>query len=266
MRVLATLIAMLLVGMPHTGTPKDLPEDDGRIVSARELLTVEADEGITVVDWNAVLVSSEGDAYDAFYLYAEIRNDGNQAVWLLGRLQYLDAQGEERSERMTGGFFPGYLEPGQTGYLTTDYNHWLWNRWATPDTLSEIRLTVESNETDFFRETSWYRLPATAMYLPQGARVEETGDGLRVSWRNETGLMLPNPSVAVGAYDAEGRLLYVLADEVTTGNSGHDCYVPDGSGFALELTLEAAEVREYLERRGDVAAEYRGIVYGRLRP
>lgn len=264
MRVLALVIA-LLMGLPHNGMPKETQGDGDRAVPALELLTVEADEGITVVDWNVVPAASEGDAYDAFYLFAEIRNDGNQAVWLLGRTQFLDAQGEELRKSVTEEFFPRYLAPGQTGYLTTAYDSWLWNRRATPDTLSEIRLTMESDEAHFFRQTYWYGLPATAMYLPRGARVEETGDGLRVSWRNETGLMLPNPSVAVGAYDAEGRLLYVLADEVTTGNSGHDCYVPDGSGFALELTLEA-EVREYLERRGDVAAEYRGIVYGRLRP
>lgn len=262
-------LALLLFSLAVIGQEPKLPGDElpqgGSVIPAREQLTVEADDGITVVDWNVVPAASEGDAYDAFYLFAEIRNDGNRAVWLVGRTQFLDAQGEELRKSVTEEFFPRYLAPGQTGYLTTAYDSWLWNRLATPDTLSEIRLTVESDEAHFFWQTYWYGLPATAMYVPQGAQVEEIGDGLRVSWRNETGLMLPNPSVAVGAYDAEGRLLYALADEVTTGNSGHDCYVPDGSGFALELTLEA-EVRECLKRLGDVAAEYRGIVYGRLRP
>lgn len=273
------ILAMLLFSLAVIGQGPKLPgyelPQGGSVLPAREMLTLEMDGELTLVGGNVVLGVSESGMYDEYHLFAEVRNDGDEAVYLTGKVQFLGEDGAIIKEQKLYGFFPALLEPGQTGYITTDFEeaHAMWG--VSVDELREIRLALRDDREWFFAESAWHGLPGTTLYQPEGAAVEQahvSGDGdewsserLRITYRNDTGLMLPNPSVAVGAYDAEGKLLYVLAEDVGTGYSSHACYIPDGSACVLVLGPHK-RVAFCLERAGEAAAEYRSIVYGRLAP
>ena len=275
------MLAMLLLSLTVVGRePKlpgyELPQGDS-VMPARGMLTLEADAELTLMGGNVVLGASESDIYNEYHLFAEIRNDGYEAVYLTGEIQFLCEDGAVMGQKKLYGFFPACLEPGQTGYITTDFEdvHMLWGMRVLVDELSEIRLVLRDDRDMFFAESAWHGLPGTTLYQPEGATMEQvrvledeqewSSERLRITYRNDTGLMLPNPSVAVGAYDAEGKLLYVLAEDAGMSKSSCMCYIPDGSACVFVLGPHK-RVAFCLEQAGEVAVEYRSIVYGRLAP
>lgn len=279
LRLCLLAVTLAIAGVPADGIAEDMPEaivemEPGMLViNARDMLSVIADEGLTVVSSNAYLNTyMDGDRISSCIVYAEIRNDTDNTVCLSGKFQFQQGLSQPAKEESNLPFFtPMRIEPGQTAYFDNSWYSNVWYNQLSAKALRRINLFITAGPADK-SANGWWGGPMQMICQDDSVNVELVDssswatdpEALRVSFVNRTGEMMHNPAVMVTAYDAQGQLLYISANLMTIGNSIYDCYVPDASPCVL-VTCIPRQVTWWMRENGIEAAEYRtAICYDRI--
>ena len=272
-RLCMLAVTLVIAGVPADGIAEDMPEaiveiEPGMLViNARDMLSVIADEGLTVVSSNAYLSTyPDGDRIESCTVYAEIRNDTDHAVSLNGRFLFRQGAQPSKEESNLPFFTPMRIEPGETAYFDNSWYSGVWYKQLSAKALTGISLFVTARPAEGSAD-GWWNGPMQMICQDDSVSVELVDssnwstdpEALRVNFVNRAGEMMHNPAVIVAAYDAKGQLLYITTNLLTIGNSIYDCYVPDASPCAL-VTSIPRDVSFWMRKNGIEAAEYRTAI------
>lgn len=274
---LCLVVGLAVAGsMPAEAVSAEAPsttvetETGAKIINVRELLRIDADEGLTVISSNAYLETrNDGDTGSSCIIYAEIRNDTDHIVYMNGRLQFREGMSQPVlwSDPALS-FMPLRIEPGQTAYFSNSRYSSVWYKKLSARALSEIWISLTDGPVSK-SELRWQGVPTTAVYQDDSVVVETTEppewsdsiEALRVTFTNRTGSPLPDPVAVVAAYDAQGQLLYVAGSDMADKHIDDIWWIPDGSPCVIVDCIPRM-VSEYMESNGIEVSEYRTIIYG----
>lgn len=229
-------------------------------------LKFETEDDLTVISGH-VLLDIGPDCDNRLMIYAEIRNDGDTSIEPDATVYISDDTGEVPYDY--GPYFectPYTIQPGQTAY----FNGWmsLDDYCGDRDIVGVTKQMLREVRVLFYHNAWWEGTDDAVGLLPVEAAVEEIAPPdtpqvwkmLRVTITNNTDEDLIDPVVAIGAYDAQGRLIYESEQAYFTGY-GHDNrpIVPGGSSLIVDIPISDS-VRTYMEACGLEAVEYRCIV------
>lgn len=235
---------------------------------AQPRVRVTAAEGLSISEWCAVAVTDEEGVIEEIFFYGRVANGTDQWVHPTAVVTLAGEDGRIYEDGSWGNAYSYVIAPGRESYMGEDLmTRWLWDDdkpRMTPDELAMITVHVG---WELYGEEEGVRLP------PEGARasverlsprwaVRQLWETLRVTVTNDSGETYAGLGVSVGAYDAQGRLLYVADDMVSSAQGGFS--IPDGSSFVIDMYADSYlgfDALDYQEQTGCEAVEYRYILW-----
>lgn len=227
----------------------------------------QAEDGLTVLSCHVILDIGPG-SWNCLLLYAEVRNDGDVPVEPECIVYISDDTDEEPYYWYLGDCAPNIVLPGQTAYIydTVELLYYCEERgWDDVDKRSLRDICVR------FDDYIWIEIPEEPEAAPSVTAVVEEIDApeepswvwqaLRVTITNDSDEALVNPGIAVGAYDAQGRLLYGPWTTWFNGFGNDErLIVPAGGSLVADLYVHE-EDGAFMDACGLEAVEYRCLVY-----
>lgn len=225
-------------------------------------LRVEAEDGLTVLSTHVV------GELDYLGFYAELRNDGDIPVQPDYMVCIGDCSLEMSYEEQRYDCSPWIVQPGQTAYF---YGTIPLDSYCEDKGLDDLSMDVlQYVRIRCFDGWSYEERDEPTSVLPVTATVEEieppeceewVWKALRVTIVNASGEDFCDPEVAIGAYDAQGRLLFVARPAENGAYRNDDMLViPDGGSLIIDRYVHYS-IGEDLEACNLEIAEYRCIVY-----
>lgn len=234
--------------------------------SEDSLLTFTMPDGLTVLTAHVILDIGP-DSYNGMEFYAECRNDGDEPICLDCDI-LCDADGWSEKGRQYLYCNPYVLRPGQTGYLRgymEFVEYWMVGReYVALEELLRLEIRLFASDESLRIEDD-IRMPHVTTSVERLDPPQDSGgiiwQMLRVTITNDSGEDFFDPFIAVGAYDAQGRLLYVPPDGAMDGIEMETVLIiPDGGSLIVDVPVYAG-TGEKMEACGEEAAGYRCIVY-----
>ena len=268
MKKLLTLALLCLLWLPSAQADYIIlrPEDEGNPV------IVSAEEGVTVKDWCAIAETGRGGIIENLWFYAEMVNEREEWIKPRAEVRVIGPGNKEYVKDFDAYALSYRVGPGATSYLADNLlPKWIWIGAEPPRmTLGGLkRMTVhircESLEDDPLPHLQ--RVPAENVTAEVDRVAPRWMNGqlwetLRVTIHNGSGEDFLHPAAMVGAYSAQGRLLY--ADCVFVTDYVGSLILPDGSSVVIDITADSYEgfdLRDFLEQTGETVAEYRCILH-----
>ena len=241
----------------NSDTEESPAEPAGQTGDAQDngLMTLNARDGLTVVDGNCIMKTDDYSSYIDCYVYAVIRNDGESPVPVEGEIVVTDAQGNTLADQSYLFPNPDVLAPGETAVISENLMVEKTGSVTQPEQVAGIALTVYADSYAYSTEA-----PA---YAQVAAEITQSIDGygstvdvVRFTLTNDTGAPLRNPHVVAAVYDAEGRLVLTLK-----GDTGYDTVIlPEGSTLIIECELYSS-VTDYLAQTGRTLGTVEAVAY-----
>lgn len=213
-----------------------------------------------------VILDIGPDSHNEMQFYAEYRNDGDESICAdCNILCDADGWSEEGGQLLYS--MPRVLRPGQTGYFCgymSFGNYWQADEeYVAMEELRRLDIGLFASD-DLFgigEDVSTPQVAATVERLDPQRNDGIIWQTLRVTLTNVSGEDLFDPRIAVGAYDAQGRLLYVPPDGAMDGIVMETMLViPDGGSLIVDVPVYA-ETGAQMEACGVEDAGYRCIVF-----
>lgn len=268
--LLILALCLLLSAAAAHAQPVSLfwPEAEGLFLSLTPY------DGLTPISAHVILDIGP-DSGNRLAFYAEYRNDGDEPLrpgsnilYCASPAWYGDRYAEEKD--LYGWYHtysaPDVLMPGQTGYCygslpLDDYLAKNDKAYVTAEDISWIEIRLFDDEDASHKTDNVPPVTATVEPLPPPQGSRSVFKTLRVTVANDSGEDIAQPNVAVCAYDAQGRLLYMpYAANVACYESDDMFLLPDGGSLVVDLYVDDA-IGAILEAGGLEDVEYRCLVY-----
>lgn len=235
---------------------------------AQPRVCVTTEEGLSVSEWCAVAVTDAEGVIGEIFFYCRVANGTDQWVVPSARVTLESEDGRTYAYDLWGNVYSYAIAPGRESYMGENLMfQWQWEDNSPCVTLEELVMLTVHMDWELYPEEEGVRLP------PEGARASverlsprwaggQLWEMLRVTVMNDSGETYAGLGVSVGAYDAQGRLLYAVDDLISSAQGGLS--IPDGSSFVIDMYADSNlgfDVLDYLEQTGCEAVEYRYILW-----
>lgn len=221
-------------------------------------LTAECADGLKLVDHNVIAVDEEYSSYIYVYIYLELTNEGSDAVKVDGAYEVLDTADAIQGTQDYLRAYPSVIAPGETAYAC-DYIM-IEKGAAVPDAASIAQVKVKLNRSAYSSGSEPYTHVESSAQI--GTGVDDWGYDVSnlycVSVVNNSGRDLADPGVAVGLYDAAGKLVCAAAAETYCAGT---LLIPAGGSFKVQDAV-AYDISERLAQQGITITTIRSIAYG----
>ena len=241
----------------NSDTEETPAEPAGQTGEAQDngLMTLNARDGLTVVDGNCILMTEDYSSFIDCNVYAVIRNDGDSPVAVDGEIVLTDAQGNTLEDQSFLFPYPDVLAPGETAVITENLMIEKTGSVTKPEQVAGVALTVHADSYTYSTEANVHAQVA-AEITQSVDNYCSTVDVVRFTLTNDTGAPLRNPHVVAAVYDAEGRLVLTLK-----GDTGYDTVIlPEGSTLIIECELYSS-VTDYLAQTGRTLGTVEAVAY-----
>lgn len=272
MKKLMIWLALCLLTLPAAARADYVTLRSG---DGSDLVRVETDDpDVTVTEWTLIVETGEDGVIADMYFCADVRNDGYWVV-PLGEATVVTKDGREY-KKVYGEYAHGYYIPeGGAAYYSERIFGGSWNwmpeapRGVTLDSLERVTIglldTLDGTQVDYayLAEALWDGVEAKVERLSPRWVNGERWETLRVTVENHSGEDM-NPGVSIGAYDAQGRLICAVSEDLDVRFGKDSLLFPDGSSFVIDLCVDDGmrfNVLDYLTRTGVEVAEYRVRLY-----
>lgn len=221
-------------------------------------LTAECADGLKLVDHNVIALDEEYSSYIYVYIYLELTNEGSDAVKVDGAYEVLDTADAIQGTQDYLRAYPSVIAPGETAYAC-DYIM-IEKGAAVPDAASIAQVKVKLNRSAYSSGSEPYTHVESSAQI--GTGVDDWGYDVSnlycVSVVNNSGRDLADPGVAVGLYDAAGKLVCAAAAETYCAGT---LLIPAGGSFKVQDAV-AYDISERLAQQGITITTIRSIAYG----
>lgn len=223
---------------------------------ADSVLTIEAKDGLTVLQSSYIMATEDYSSFIDLYLYVVVRNDSGANIAVDGEVHIFDKANAEIDDQSYLFPRPSDLAPGEVAYLRENILVSKTDAAKLPGDVGAIKVTLCSDGYPQYAEPAEH-VSVQAAYTRGYDMLGNPSDNvIRFTVTNNSGKDLVSPTVAGAVYDQNGKLLLVASESLSLTT----VVIPAGGTIMMDCELMSYEL-EMIQQRGATIGTIEAVAY-----
>ena len=223
---------------------------------ADSVMTVEAKDGLTVLQSSYVMETSDYSSFIDLYLYVVVRNDSGANIAVDGEVHVFDKANVEIDDQSYLFPRPSDLAPGEVAYLRENILVSKTDAAKLPGDVGAIKVTLCSDGYPQYAEPAAHVSVQAAFTRGYDMLGNPSDNVIRFTVTNNSGKDLVSPAVAGAVYDQNGKLLLVASETLSLTT----VVIPAGGVIMIDCELMSYEL-EMIKQRGATIGTIEAVAY-----